>query len=65
MPERFETFDQAMGRANGVALVEAIRTEILVGGGPLGGVEVPPWFAGEATNSSQVVKHPYLPNGPR
>jgi hypothetical protein len=30
--KRFETFDQAMGRANGVALVEVIGTEILVGG---------------------------------
>jgi len=34
--ERFETFDQAMGRANGVAFVEVIGTEILVGGGPTG-----------------------------
>ena len=35
MPERFETFDQAMGGANGVALVEVSGAEILVGGGPL------------------------------
>ena len=35
MPERFETFDQTMGGANGVALVKVIGTEILVGGAPL------------------------------
>ncbi len=36
MPECFDAFDQAMGRANGVALVEVVRAEILVGGcGPV------------------------------
>ena len=33
MPECFEAFEQAMGRANGVAFVEVVRAEILVGGG--------------------------------
>jgi hypothetical protein len=33
VPECFDAFDQAMGRANGVALVEVVRAEILVGGG--------------------------------
>jgi hypothetical protein len=35
VPEYFEAFDQAMGRANGVAFVELVRAEILVGGGPV------------------------------
>ena len=35
MPECFEAFDQAMGGANGVAFVEVVRAEILVGGGPV------------------------------
>jgi hypothetical protein len=30
-----EAFDQAMGRANGVAFVEVVRAEILVGSGPV------------------------------
>ncbi len=33
MPECFEAFEQAMGHANGVAFVEVVRAEILVGGG--------------------------------
>ena len=35
MPECFEAFNQAMGRANGVAFVEVVRAKILVGGGPV------------------------------
>ena len=35
MPERFEAFNQATGRSNGVAFVEVVRAELLVYGGPL------------------------------
>jgi len=35
VPERFEAFDQAMGRSNLVAFVEVVRAELLISGGPL------------------------------
>jgi len=35
VPECFEAFNQAMGGPNGVAFVEVVRAEILVGGAPL------------------------------
>lgn len=35
MPECFEAFDQAMSRANGVAFVEVVLAEVLIGSGPV------------------------------
>ena len=34
VPERFEAFDQAMGRSNLVASVKVVRAELLISGGP-------------------------------